>query len=441
MKKLFKSLVMLMVAVMLSTSFACTAPAPESSETPSGKIISRERIGYVTGPDYFTANNTKDNFGFAGTDLGFPVYDSTTEEMYVFFGDTFTEHTATSGDWRSNVMAISKDFDLSDGLDFIGIYTAEGKKYIGEDHGKAVAVAEGLHSTKKGEMTKIPTGAIEVNGNIYLFYFSKYSWNFKVSSMSYGGCVKSTDHGNTWERCFELTWTDHAEGTGNDYTRIAKVEGNDADNIEKIINQNLDGSANVGEKIDVAEHEGYFFTQIFPIDGKDGYIYIFGEGGYRTHGIKLGRVKVENFEDFESYEYFIGYDENEDPIWLPGREGLDYILYDDESFIVGELWDNMCGEHSVAYNKYLKKWILSYLSSDGLTYALAENIWGPYSKPMPLMQYNWDQLTSWEGKRIASIYGGFIHEKWMEEDGKVMYCTYSQFTPIYNSSIMKVTFE
>ena len=260
--------------------------------------------------------------------------------------------------------------------------------------------------------------------------------------MNYGGCVKSTDGGNTWERVYDLTWVNHATGNNSQYGKLNKVKpANSPEELQEIINKDNALNEN-GGNINIVDHEGYFFTQIFPVDGKDGYIYIFGEGGYRTHGIKLGRVKVENFEDFESYEYFGGYDQEGAPIWYEGVDGLQTIAYDDDAFLIGDT-ESQYGEHSVAYNPYLQKWILTYLRNGGggLMYRLAENVYGPYGEEKQLMGYGWDQLTSWEDKRITSIYGGFIHEKWMEENGKVMYCTYSQFFPIYNSSIMKVTFE
>ena len=57
-----------------------------------------------------------------GTDLGIPFYNSKNNTMYVLFGDTFgrtkpKSKTVEEDDahWRSSVMAISKDYDLSDG--------------------------------------------------------------------------------------------------------------------------------------------------------------------------------------------------------------------------------------------------------------------------------------------------------------------------------------
>ena len=443
MRKLFSLLIYIIVCVFVLSTVGCASfnespKTPPQTNLPSGKIALSENIGYITGPSYFTKNNTLDNFNVGGTDLGWPVYDSKTDEMYMFFGDTFNKHITIGGDWRSNVMGVSKDFNLSDGLDIIGFYTEEGKKYIGEKHKPAIAVIEGLHN--KEETSKLPTGAIEVNGNLYVFYVSKYTWNFKEDSANYNGVIKSTDGGNTWERVYDLSWANHGEGNGSDYGRLEGNVGNEAEDIEYLINQDVNGVPNVGN-VKVKDHNAYFFTYSYPVDGKDGYIYVLGYGGYRTHGAKMMRVAKENFEDFSSYEYFDGYEIEGSPIWLTGQEGRYNSTYNNDNFIIGDIEDG-CSPASCVYNPYLQKWVLSYLNVGyGIAYSLADNIWGPYSEKEMLLSYNWDGLSSWNGKRITSIYGAWSHEKWMQEDGKIMYFIYSQYTPVYNSSIMKVTFE
>ncbi len=420
-----------------SSEIHTDAPAETAGKTPvetppSGKIQSVNYIGFITGDG--SASNTEKEWAVGGTDLGFPLYNSKTGEMHIFFGDTFDSPSMT-GLWRSNVMAVTDDFDLSDGLALKGFLTQRGIEYLTDAHKMAYAIIEGKHNGE--EVTKIPTGAIEVNGALYMFYFSKYSWDFKVDSMNYGGAVKSIDGGDTWERVYDLTWTNHARGNNSDFGKSKNTVGNSASDIEILINQNAAGRNGIGS-INVAEHEGYFFTQSFPVDGKDGYIYLFGEGGYRTHGIKLGRVLKENFESFASYEYFCGYDETGEPIWLKGRQGLDAILHNSNAYVAGND-TTPYGEHSVAYNAYLKKWVLTYLidNGSGLNYSLAENIWGPYSAPQTIIKPDWDQLP----QDVGSIYCNAIHEKWMADDGKKMYVVFSQYSPIYNSSVLEVVFE
>lgn len=411
-----------------SSDISSEASSEPEEELPTGEIEALRYVAFVTGDR--SENKTGEKFDVGGTDLGFPVYLPSTNEMLIFFGDTFSRNDMT-GAWRSNAMGCTSDFDLSDGLDLEGFLTENGK----QKSGNAVAVIEGKHN--KDEVTKIPTGAVEIDGTVYMFYFSKYSWDLQVDSMNYGGCVKSTDGGNTWQRVNELTWANHGTGNCSIYGEKNGVTGNEASDIQALINEDICGVGNKAN-IDISHHEGYFFTQIFPVENKDGYIYIFGEGGYRTHGIKLGRVKREEFENFDAYEYLVGYENDGDPVFVKGRDGLDILRDSRESFILGDETSKY-GEHSVYYNPYLKKWVLTYLEDGkgGICYSLADDIYGPYSKGETLIGYDFSGLPD----NVSSIYHNGTHEKWIADGGKKMYLLLSQYTPIYNTSVIEITFK
>ncbi len=140
---------------------------------------------------------TRNKYGFGGTDLGIPVYDSTRNRMLIFFGDTFKyidQSSSTNSfpdlegngkNWYSNVLAFSQDTDLSNGLDFSAFYTSGGITNLTNgalpSNVTIKSVIEGRHNNS--ERTKIPTGGVEINGTIYMFYFSKYSWDFRQYSM------------------------------------------------------------------------------------------------------------------------------------------------------------------------------------------------------------------------------------------------------------------
>ncbi|MBE5757198.1 MAG: DUF4185 domain-containing protein [Clostridiales bacterium] len=434
--KFLKCLSLILIGSML-TMIGCKSPATVFE--PSYYANSRQNlmesidyIGLVTGEE--SINKTMTNYKFGGTDLGIPVYNSKNDTMYVFFGDTFRNPVTMGGDWRSNVCLTSKDYNLVDGLSFNGAVPFE--------DGMAKQVAWALHEDE-WEITKIPTGGIEIDGTLYMFFFSKYSWNDKTmnrnDSMNYGGCVKSTDNGETWERVFDLTWANHSElqdGHAGLYSII----------LEELINMNNYGTEYVGD-VKLAEHVGYYFTQIMPIDGKDGYIYILGEGGYRDGGIKLGRVLKENFEKFNEYEYFTGFDAENNPVFEKGYEGLRKADESDDAFIIGGK-NGKCGEHSIMYNQYLQKWVVTYITGNadgtnkaGIVLQTADNIYGPYDKQNILLGVDDVNKVCPEGYREKSIYGGFMHEKWTEQDGKVMYVIISQYAPIYNSSLLRVQFK
>ena len=419
-----------LVSVLTCSFIACGGAKRDKSKindfelsyyTKSDYIESIDWIGQITGED--CDNKTYSRFNVGGCDLGIPVYNSKNDTMYVFFGDTFMSHTQMSGDWRSNVCLTSKDFDLHDGLTFDGAIMDKEKENC------ARAIIDGLHQDGV-EVTKIPTGGIEINGNLYMFFFDKNSWSVgKQYSMNYGGCVKSTDNGKTWEKFYELTWADHLE--------VQKTGQLSKTKLEWLINLDIDNKeSDKSGDIDITEHVGYYFTQIAPVDGKDGYVYILGEGGYRETGIKLGRVKKENFEKFNEYEYFVGTEANGNPVWEKGFQGLETADYSDDAFIINA----KCGEHSVMYNEFLKKWLVTYLGTSGIVMRIADNIYGPYSREIPILEYSDVGQVCPKGYQLTSIYGGFMNEEWTEGNGRVMYVTFSQYKPFYNSSLLRIQF-
>ena len=56
-------------------------------------------------------NDTK-QYKVGGCDLGFPLYDSVNDKLYLLFGDTFQENNFKY-DWRSNSMFLVKELDKS----------------------------------------------------------------------------------------------------------------------------------------------------------------------------------------------------------------------------------------------------------------------------------------------------------------------------------------
>lgn len=70
----------------------------------------------------FATTDTMELFDVGGTDLGIPftyTYKNQEEEdvteLRILFGDTFSNEYLV-GNWRSNVMAVTTDFDFTDGI-------------------------------------------------------------------------------------------------------------------------------------------------------------------------------------------------------------------------------------------------------------------------------------------------------------------------------------
>ena len=370
------------------------------------RVYNVENLGFVTGRD--SPGQTQE-FDVGGCDLGFPLYIKEIDKTYYFFGDTFTN--GQSGNWRSNVVGISEDKDLSDGLTLSDFLTSQS--------GYTTYVINGHHDPSGvNEVTKIPTGAIDIDGTIYMYYFSMWNWNASQDTMmNYGGCVKSTNYGQTWERIYDLTW-------------INPNCGNSKANIQSLINETA-GNEKDGGNISYDDHIGVDMTQIFPLDGKDGYVYLFLEGGYRNHGVKLARVLKENIEVFDEYEYLIKLDADGNPVYRKGKQGIAYL----KGKTGTELVSNSFGEMTAFYNAYLKKWCMMTATGASIMMFTSDNIYGPYNDRIMIFPASSPVVPQ------SSIYAPMSCEHMQEDNGKIMYLLTSTWLPYYNPSFIKVTFK
>jgi len=395
----FKRLLIGIVCAILSLGMvACNREnkeeEPVDNETLySNKVESLVNLGLITGDD--SPNKTGQNWDVGGTDLGIPIYDEANKKMYFAFGDTYSG-ADQHGNWRSNIMAVTTDLDASDGITidyFLNNNRPIAKEFIPS------------RKVDNLEITTIPTGGIVIGDSIYVHYMSVRVWGTPGEwDINYNGVVKSVDGGETWTRVNNLTWAE----SNKEY--VETVTGMDVIELNKRIAPN--------------------FLQVFPIKAADGYIYIYGIPGGRSGGAKLGRVLVEKYEDFFEYEYFNGYDENDNPIFIKGTAGLEAILENDKAYVISP----KVAEISVMYNKYLEKWITIYKfnNSGRLVFRTSDNPWGVWSD---------EELITTADDLPGGFYGEFMHEIYSEKDGKVIYFIISQWKPIYNSRLMRLEFK
>lgn len=371
--------------------------------TYSPLIESVDYTAMVTGVNAPT--NTKEKWLIGGTDLGLPYYDNQSGKMFYLFGDTFPEASKASGGdlWRSNVLGYSKDFNLSNGLSFDGFITDPQKGYA-----KYIIPSEHNPNGTGGERTAIPTGGISINGTQYVFYMSITEWLSVGWDVNFCGCYKSTDGGENFTQVKNLYWSG---STKQKRTYTAYKYDIGYDKTENHINDN--------------------FMQIFPYQVED-YVYIIGIPGGRFGGAKLGRVKIEDFENFDKYEYYTGKNSEGEQIWLEGSEGLKALTDNSSSYIV----EPQVGEPGLSYSTYFGKHMLSYYSNNKIIFRLSDNM------------VDWsDSVTIATSEEFNQLYGGFTHQKFEEKQGKIQYFLVSQYyvqdlgENQYNVKLLKVTFK
>ncbi|MEC3879819.1 DUF4185 domain-containing protein [Parapedobacter sp. 10938] len=275
----------------------------------------------MSGETFASPNNTATTWNVGGTDLGV-VWEMEPGAYGLFFGDTYGHDFAPNpaspgpngGSWRSNVLAFSTDKDLADGLTLSAMATGNG--------GNAREI---IYSAKdvsgNGDWTSIPTAAIRAAGFDYVHYFNMRSWTGWVTN--YSGLYKSTDDGQTWAKCEDVTFP---------------------------------ANSSFGQA-------GYF--------KKDGYVYMVGTQTGRDSPARLARFLEAEIENLPNYEYWDGTAGQ----WVQGDENRATVLIDDK---VGEL--------SFIYNETLEKWIVAYFNGDRyeLTLRTADDITGPWSAPYTL---------------------------------------------------------
>ncbi len=132
---------------------------------------------------------------------------------------------------------------------------------------------------------------------------------------------------------------------------------------------------------------------------------------------------MKDYENFEAYEYMMGYDEEGNPMYEKGTDAM-YNAYNVLKKSVGEM--------SVMYSDYLEEWLVTYIDgSANLVVRSAKNIYGPYSKPVIIAAQ----------KDFPSLYGAFVNPKWVSEDGRKVAFMMSIFDPVYNTVLMEFELE
>ncbi len=321
----------------------------------------------------YSSNRTQTNYGVASVGGGYMV-DCKDFVMFAF-GDTKRED-GVGLPWRANMLAHSTDFDYTDGILFDGFYSVDSGEYNG--NGGEFLLS---HHKKGVEMSKIPTGAVMVNGNVYFGFMSVRRWaepgEQGVWKCNYGGLAKSTDLGRSWELPDDLRWPEESN-----------------------------------------------YAQLHPVLDGD-WVYIFAVPGGRRSGCKLMRVHKDEIENFAAYEYLIARDENGNGIFKKGRDAMmcDFCAV-----------EPMVGGVGVMYNDYLEEWVMMYctgkagrINRGSIVMRVAKTLDGEWS----------DAVLVASQARYGVVYEPRICSRYVKDGGKHMMLICSKWE-LYNSLIFDI---
>ncbi|KDF01657.1 hypothetical protein Y900_022670 [Mycolicibacterium aromaticivorans JS19b1 = JCM 16368] len=349
----------------VSTAAVVTSPPTTIPSYPVGWVTGQANNAYP-GIGWPQTNNTA-GFGIYGTDLGIMWENGLTGNIQLAFGDTFSGPGQT-GDWRSNVLLLSQDHNLSNGLSLL--QTGYAYQFIPRNSGV-------LFPFLGSEVTVIPTSAVSVNNQQYVNYMSVKSWdtpgrwttNYSAISMYDQATDKWVLQGSTIR---SASWF----GSTHPY-----VPGN----------QNFQQAAYVLEPAD----------QVAPGDTQ--YLYAFGTPSGRAGSAYLSRVSVDDVNNLAKYQYWNATTST----WVTGKPVAATPVIGDSTHSAGLFgpvidWANnpnvlggMLGglfgaktggnvsEMSVQYNDYLGKYVMMYANGQNnveLRYADEPN--GQWSAPI-----------------------------------------------------------
>ncbi|WP_099159511.1 DUF4185 domain-containing protein [Virgibacillus ndiopensis] len=401
-----KSLIVAASTLVLAGSIASPSMAETKQETVELIATKAKKVARVTGATLEgegipNPNQTPINYGLTATDLGI-VWDATTDpndkKVMIAFGDSYDDGWGGFGGggdpegWRGNLLAISKDTDLSDGLSFSSMITKE------DDPDYAKEIIHSEHDTSgDGDFTAIPTAGITVGDRHFIHYMqiknwgANGRWNTNFSEIAY-----SDDEGKNWTKS-DVKW--------------------DADSK---------------------------FAQAAYVK-RDGYVYMFGTPAGRFDNAYLARVAEEDMLEKERYEYWDGSDwiRNDEAAAVPvidvpvSELSVQYNSYYDKWIMMylnenryamvmrssSSLTEGWSAETVVAtgeeypglYGGFIHPW-----TNDGKDLYFLMSEWGPYN--VALMKAELDIGTPSPNLVVDPSFedqdSNTIEEPWILEDGE-----------------------
>ena len=329
-----------LAAASVQPSAAVVKATPTSLASGQLGWVTGQRNTAIPGFSWAQTNNTKWAEVY-GTDLGIMWFNGVNGYTQLAFGDTFGGPNM-SGDWRSNVLLLSDDTELYDGLSLIN--TGYAPQFIPAARNQVFFIGS--------EVTNIPTAAIYANAENYVNYMSVKSWDTPGRWTTNYSAISMYDPAT--DKWVLQPSTVRSAGWFRSSTPYVA------------------GSQNFQQMAYVLQPE----DQVAP--GGTRYLYAFGTPAGRAGSAFLSRVPEAAITDLSQYEYWNG------STWVldrpavaapvigdsPNSGGLFGFFIDlanNPNFFggwfagfTGAKTGGNVSEMSVQYNEYLDKYVMLY---------------------------------------------------------------------------------
>jgi hypothetical protein len=346
----------------VATAAAVNPPSTLPS-TPIGWVTGQRNTAYP-GIGWTQTNNTQ-WANIYGTDLGIMWFNGDNQLTQLAFGDTFSGPNMT-GDWRSNVLLLSNDRQLDDGLTLVR--TGPAYQFIPAAPGQVFFIGS--------EVTNIPTSAVYANKTNYVNYMSVKSWDTPGRwTTNYSAISQYDPKTDKWV--------------------LQKQTVRPAGYFRSSTNYRA-GDQNFQQMAYVLQPE----TEVAP--GGTRYVYAFGTPAGRAGSAYLSRVPDTSVTDLKQYEYWDGNTWVRDAAKAApvigdstkstGPLGPLIDLANDPNFLGGRMagftgakTGGNVSEMSIQYNEYLDKYVVLYGNgSNNVILRTADTPEGPWSDPVSI---------------------------------------------------------
>jgi hypothetical protein len=331
--------------------------------TPLGWVTGQRNTAFP-GLTWPQTNNTR-WANIYGTDLGIMWFNGVNGKTQLAFGDTFSQPNMT-GDWRSNVLLLSDDTNLTDGLSLLN--TGPAFQFIPAARGEVFFIGS--------EVTNIPTSAIYANNNNYVNYMS----------------VKSWDSPGRWTTNYSAI-SQYDPATDKWVLQRSTIRPAGVFRAQKAYSA---GDQNFQQMAYVLQPESKV------VAGEPRYVYAFGTPAGRAGSAYLSRVPEGELTNLRKYEYWngnrwVGDQARAEAIIgdspnSPGLIGWAIDLANNPNFFGGYMagftgakTGGNVSEMSVQYNEYLDKYVVLYGNgANNVILRTADTPEGPWSDPITI---------------------------------------------------------